>query len=274
MQENQGQPLKTYHQILDEEIALGLSELRRPVGGLLLSAFSAGLDVGFSVLLMAVVLSLAEGVLSEPVVEILIANMYAVGFIFVVLGRSELFTEHTTLAVLPILDGRASLKALGRLWALVYAGNLVGGALFAVLAWEIGQALGVVKPEAFGQIARTLVGHPAGATFLSAVLAGWLMGLLTWLVAAGRETVSQIVIVWLITASIGLLHLHHSIVGTVEVLVGVFADQGITVGDYGHFLLWATLGNAVGGVVFVALIKYAHVVRGSDEARNQEESTE
>lgn len=77
---------------MEEEIALGLGELQRPLSGLLLSAFSAGLDVGFSVLLMAVVLSLANGVLSEPVVEILIANMYAVGFIFVVLGRSELFT--------------------------------------------------------------------------------------------------------------------------------------------------------------------------------------
>jgi formate/nitrite transporter FocA (FNT family) len=41
------------------------------------------------------------------------------GFLFVILGRSELFTEHTTLAVLPVLDGRASLRQLGRLWGLI-----------------------------------------------------------------------------------------------------------------------------------------------------------
>lgn len=60
----------------------------------------------------------------------------------------------------------------------------------------------------------------------------------------------------------------------VEVLAGLFAGQGITVADYGHFLLWSTLGNAVRRFVFVALIKYAHVVRGSDEAGSLEDSSE
>jgi formate-nitrite transporter family protein len=91
---------------------------------------------------------------------------------------------------------------------------------------------------------------------LSAILAGWLMGLLSWLVAAGRDTISQIVLVWLITTAIGFARLHHAIVGTVEVLAGAFAGQGITAGDFGHFLLFATLGNIAGGVVFVAFLKY------------------
>ena len=82
------------------------------------------------------------------------------------------------------------------------------------------------------------------------------MGLLSWLVAAGRDTISQIVLVWLITTSIGLAKLHHVIVGTVEVLAGAFAAQGVTAADFGHFLLFATLGNIVGGVVFVAFLKY------------------
>ena len=73
---------------------------------------SAGLDVGFSVLLMAAMWTAAEGKLSTPVVRILIGNMYAIGFVFVVLGRSELFTEQTTLAVLPVLAAGRQIGSL------------------------------------------------------------------------------------------------------------------------------------------------------------------
>jgi formate/nitrite transporter FocA (FNT family) len=104
--------------------------------------------------------------------------------------------------------------------------------------------------------------------FLSAVLAGWLMGLLSWLVAAGRDTISQIVIVWLVTTAIGFAGLHHVILGTVEVLSGAFSGQGINVNDFGRFLLWSTLGNAFGGVFFVALIKYGHAQANESDEPN------
>ncbi|HEY2157785.1 MAG TPA: formate/nitrite transporter family protein [Isosphaeraceae bacterium] len=243
-------------QILRHEITEGVEALERPANGLFFSGLSAGLDLGFSLFLMAVTLTLAQGELPAPVVRLLTAQMYAVGFVFVVLGRSELFTEQTTLAVLPVLGGRATLRSLLRLWAVVYPANLIGAATFAALATLIGPALGVIDPRAFGTIARRLTDHPASAILMSGILAGWLMGLLSWLVAAGRDTISQIVVVWLVTASIGFASLHHVILGSAEVLAGVFAGQGVTPADFGRFLLWATLGNIVGGVVFVALLKY------------------
>jgi formate/nitrite transporter FocA (FNT family) len=206
--------------------------------------------------LMAVMLTVADGRLPEPAVRLLAANMYAVGFVFVVLGRSELFTEQTALAVLPVLRGRASARELLRLWGLVYASNLIGAAAFAGMAALIGPAMRVIDPAAFGTIARRMTDHPAGAMLASGVLAGWLMGLLSWLVAAGRDTISQVVVVWLVTASIGFAGLHHVVLGSVEVLAGAFAGQGIGPADVGRFLLWATLGNAIGGTVFVAVIKY------------------
>ncbi len=245
-------------QILRQEINEGLDAIERPVGSLFLSGLSAGLDIGFSLLLMAVMWTYAEGRLPKPVVQLLVGNAYAVGFIFVVLGRSELFTEQTTLAVLPFLNGRTSLASLLRLWVVVYLANLIGAAAFAALITLIGPALGVAEPRVFGHIAGRMVHHPPLAIFLSAVLAGWLMGLLSWLVAAGRDTISQIVIVWLIATVIGFAGLHHAVVGSVEVLAGVFAGQGIGGADYGKFLLWTTLGNILGGSVFVALIKYGH----------------
>jgi formate-nitrite transporter family protein len=150
---------------------------------------------------------------------------------------------------------------LARLWGLVYCSNLVGGAIFAFFTTWIGPALGVIEPEAFAAIATPLVTHTGIDILFSAILAGWLMGLLSWLVTAGRDTISQIIIVWLVTSVIGLARLHHVVVGTVEVLAGVFAGVGATGADFGHFLLWTTLGNAIGGSVFVALLKYSSAIR-------------
>jgi formate-nitrite transporter family protein len=258
------EPQKSYETILEQEIAAGLTELERPAKALLLSGLSAGLDVSLGLLLMAVVHTLTDGVLSKPVSEILVALTYASGFLFVVLGRSELFTEHTTLAVLPVLDRRASLAQLGRLWGLVYIANQVGAAAFAAFLVFLGPRLGVIEPRVFGEIASGLVEHPGWVILLSGVLAGWLMGLLSWLVAASRDTIGQIFIVLLVTTAIGLCHLHHAVVGTAEVLAGVFSGQGATLADFGKFLLWATLGNMLGGFFFVALIKFGHI-RSSSE---------
>lgn len=253
-----------YSTILARQIEEGVSELRRPADGLFLSALSAGLDIGFGPLLMAVLFTLAANSgLGEPATTLLVANAYAVGFIFVVLGRSELFTEHTTLAVLPVLAGRSSLGRLGRLWGMVYAGNVFGGIAFAALAVVVAPAVDAVTKPAFVKLAASLVEYDPWALFASALFAGWLMGLLSWLVAAAQETLSRVFFVWLITTVIGLAHLPHSIAGNVELLLGLFAGGDISVAAYLRFMVFVSLGNAVGGVFFVGFLKYGHVVRGS-----------
>jgi formate/nitrite transporter FocA (FNT family) len=238
------------------------NEMERKWSGLALSGFSAGLDIGFGPLLMAVLLTLSESGYGDIGTELLLASAYAVGFILVILGRSELFTEHTTLAVLPVLDGRASFRQLGRLWGLVYVGNVVGGALFTAFVVALMPNLGVASPEAFGEIAHKLVDHPPDWLFVAGILAGWLMGLLAWLISAAQETISRLLIIWLIAATIGILHLPHSIAGNVEVLFGVFVSSEVSTVDYFRFLALSTVGNIVGGGVFVGLLKYGHVVRG------------
>jgi formate/nitrite transporter FocA (FNT family) len=96
------QPVKPVHEILEQELLEGLNALHRPFTGLLISTFSAGLDIGFSLFLMAAILTRIDGQLPPVVTEMLVANMYGLSFVFVVRGRSELFTEYMTLAVLPI----------------------------------------------------------------------------------------------------------------------------------------------------------------------------
>jgi formate/nitrite transporter FocA (FNT family) len=242
-----------------------LRELERSNKGLFISGVSAGLDLGFSLFLMGVMLTLIHDRSGTPASAILVAMMYSVGFVFVVLGRSELFTEHTTRAVYPVLMGRASTGALFRLWGTIYVANLMGVSAFAWLTSFIGPALAVIAPEAFDGIARGLVAHPWWVIVLSGILAGWLMGLLSWLVTAGRDTISQVFFVGLITSAIGLCHLHHAVLGAGEVLVALFSHHAVTWREFGHFLLWTTLGNMTGGVFFVALLKFSHVIRGGHE---------
>lgn len=256
---------KSSRMILIEELSHGIAEYERPTLGLLLSSLAAGLAIGFSVLLMAVTLTLTTGQLSKPLIELLLANMYAFGFILVILGRSALFTEHTTLAVLPVLARRYAVIDLARVWTIVFLGNILGCVLFTGLLVWIAPARGTVEVDAFVHIAGELTDVAWWVILLSAVLAGWLMGEMGWLVAASRDTVSQFIGVWLIAAAIGFAKLHHSIVGTVEVLAGVLVSDAITWGDFGSFLFWTTLGNAIGGVVFVALLKYGHASRATDK---------
>jgi len=258
-------PRKTSRRILEEEIRQGMAEYERPAFGLWLSSVAAGLEIGFSVLLMGVMLTIGQGQFPSAVTDLLVANMYAVGFVLVILGRSELFTEHTTLAVLPVLAGEFSVVSLLRVWVTVFVGNLMGCALFSALLVVIAPARHVVDTWAFDEIARSLLGAPWWVVLLSGVLAGWLMGELGWVVAAARDTISQVVCVWLITTAIGFAQLHHCIVGSVEVLAGVLSSGRLTLGDYGFFLLWTTVGNILGGVIFVALIKYGHASRAAEK---------
>ncbi|HVS77254.1 MAG TPA: formate/nitrite transporter family protein [Steroidobacteraceae bacterium] len=252
-------PQKSYHTILEQHVEQAQEELERPAGGLLLSSLSAGLDLGFGPLLMAVLLTLSHGDWPRPITRIVLAAAYAVGFVFVVLGRSALFTEQTTSAVLPVLAGRAGLLQLARLWSLVLLGNIAGGAVFARILSTLGPHMHIVDAAAFGTIAAKLLAVPWWTMWGSAVLAGWLMGLLAWLMAAARDTIGQIVFVSLTTFVIGMAGFHHSIAGTIEVLLGLFASAGPTWGDYLRFIAAAAVGNAFGGALFVALLKFGHV---------------
>ena len=259
--------------ILDTEIRQGLSELQRPTTGLSLSALSAGLDIGFGPLLMAVILTTA-GVAGtgELAMQLLLAIAYGVGFILVVLGRSELFTEHTTLAVLPVLDGRASVRKLARLWGIVYVANIVGAVLFSALIVVIGPNVGVVESSAIVELARIYTDQPSVGLLGGGVLAGWLMGLLSWLVAGADSTTARILVVWLIATAIGIAHLPHCIAGSVEVVAGILISPDLGPMAYARFLGLSTIGNAVGGTVFVSLLKYGHVVRSGPTASDFRES--
>jgi formate/nitrite transporter FocA (FNT family) len=205
------------------------------------------------------------GVYSEPTANFLTSSVYTFGFIFVIIGRLELFTEHTTLAVLPVLTDRSSLSELGSLWVVVLAANLVGGAAFAAIAVYAGPALGVIEPKSFTDIGETFIELSPMATFTGAVFAGWLMGLLSWILTSVGDTISRMFTIFIVTFTIGFAHLPHCVAGNIEVLAGLLAGGSYTMVDFAVFEVLTVLGNVVGGVVFVALFKYGHTVRGAEE---------
>jgi formate-nitrite transporter family protein len=257
-------PQKSQQLILQHTEEAALTQLERSSKGLILSGISAGLDIGFSVLLMAIMLTMFSDLFPGPVVRLFTANMYPIGFIFVVLGRSELFTEHTTLAILPVLQGFASIKKLLRLWLIVYVSNICGGLIFALILFYGAGTFHFLHKEAFEQIANNLISTSWTTTLLTAALAGWLMGLLAWLVAAARETISQIFIIWIITAAIGFAGLPHCIVGNIEIASALFGGQ-VSFHHYIGFMWPVTLGNAIGGVLFVGILKFSHTMNSGKE---------
>ncbi|MCU4158280.1 formate/nitrite transporter family protein [Carboxylicivirga sp. A043] len=250
---------KQINEILDEQIETGLREHKRSNQDLFLSAISAGLEVGFSVFLMASIYSLFNDVVHPSMLHVMLAIAYPLGFIFVVIGKSELFTEHTSLAVIPVLSKDATIKSLLILWGVVYLGNLLGGYIFGYILSVLPERLNAINNGAFYGLAKKLIHHPWHIILGSGILAGWLMGLLSWLVTSSQDTLSRIVIITLITSVIGIGGLHHSIVGSIEVFTASLTSIEITWKDYLHVQTSATLGNIIGGVVFVAFVKFSHV---------------
>ena len=250
---------KEADQILEEQIHSSLKEFKRSNRGLLLSGFTAGLEIGFSVVLMGTIYTLFADTSSPEAMKLYLALCYSIGFIFVIIGRSELFTEHTALAILPVLNGSVGLRELLKLWGLVYLGNILGGWLFSFILSYIGPTIGFIENQAFYHLAHHMTDFEWHIILVSAILAGWMMGLLGWLVTSSQETMSRIFIIILVTSIIGAAGLHHCIVGSVEVFLGMITSEEIGVGDYLRFQVWATVGNAIGGTVFVAVLKFSNV---------------
>ncbi len=247
---------KSLERILNEQIDESCEEYSRSNKALFLSALTAGLDLGFSLVVMGVLYTFFKPMVSSQLIFAVLALGYPVGFLFVVLGRSALFTEHTTLAILPVLAQRRPIRSMLRIWLIIYTGNLIGGIAIALLVVALGPQLGAISEEAIISIGHHLTRGSAWIILGSGILAGWLMGLLSWLVTSSQETISRIFIVVLITFVIGLGGFHHCIVGSTELFAATLLADDLGAGDYFFTQSMATLGNIIGGVFFVGILRF------------------
>ncbi|SHF50177.1 Formate/nitrite transporter FocA, FNT family [Salegentibacter echinorum] len=247
---------KSHGEILKDQIIEGQEIYDRSSGSIFLSSFSAGLEIGFTYLLLCTLFYFLTGIVAEKVIFKMLAFVYPFGFLMVVLGQSILFTEQTSLLSLPVLNKKQSIWNLLKLWGVVILGNLIGGYLMALVLIWIGPKLHIFDMQTVEKIAVHVTDADSFTIFISAILAGWLMGLLSWLITSFKDSVSRILVIFGITATMSFTGLHHSIIGNIEVFAGLISTPKVVLSDYLTFQSLALFGNAVGGAVFVALLKY------------------
>jgi formate/nitrite transporter FocA (FNT family) len=235
--------------------AEGQSELERGPWALICSGLAAGMSIGFSLVAQGELYShLPEGTLRDLISPV----GYTVGFLIVIVGRQQLFTENTLTPILALIHNRDAdtLWRVARLWAIVLAANVVGAVLFATgLAHAAGFDPAVMN-------AFTAIGHEAmhadfQVTFVHAVYAGWLIALMVWLLPAADTSRPLIIII--ITYIVSLCGFSHIIAGSVDSAFLVEVHQA-TLGDFfGRFFAPTLLGNILGGVALVTALNYGQV---------------
>jgi formate/nitrite transporter FocA (FNT family) len=241
------------HEVIRTE---GESELKRPISALVWSGLAAGLSMGFSFAVQAI---LHSELPDAPWRHAIAALGYSVGFIIVVLGRQQLFTESTLSAVLPVLthrDGR-TLKALLRLWFFVLLANLAGTWIFAGALVLIPDLFGPDVPASLATLAAEATAGPFAITLVRAVFAGWLIGLMVWLLPSAAST--RILVIALLSWVVSLARLSHIVAGSAEAAYGVLTGAA-SLADYGwRFALPTLIGNTAGGAALVAMLNHAPV---------------
>jgi formate/nitrite transporter FocA (FNT family) len=244
--------------VLVSAISEGLEQLNRSAVSLGLSSIAAGLILGFTAMTVGVATAAIEPLALPPLLaRVLVAVGYPLGFVICLTSGAELFTEHTATAVYPVLDRKASVVDLLRLWFIVAAGNLIGSVFSAGLLTYAEPVIGA--RSGYVVVATHLIEAPVLPLLVSATLAGWLMALGAWLILATPPMVSQIVSIYIVTFLIGLGGLHHSIAGSVEIFTAAFVSSGFSVGECLGTIGLALVGNLIGGSLFVAVLNYAHI---------------
>jgi formate-nitrite transporter family protein len=246
-------PAVVIHEILRKE---GEAELGRRPGAVFWSGLAAGLSMGFSFLAMALIQSeLPEG----PARHLIGSVGYSLGFVIVVLGRQELFTESTLTAVLPLLVRRdwGTWLSLLRFWAVVLAANLFGTLIFARLLAINGLFSDNLR-NALQEIGRVAVSGPLWPTATKAIFAGWLIALMIWLLPSARS--ARLLVIMLLTYVVALGGFSHVIAGSVEAFYAMFTGQASVYDYLTGFFAPTILGNTIGGVALVALLNHAPLV--------------
>ncbi|HEU4674943.1 MAG TPA: formate/nitrite transporter family protein [Motilibacteraceae bacterium] len=241
-------------------------ELGRPLRNLAFSGAGAGLAMGISGLGVA---SMHAMVGNGPAATAVAFLLYPLGFVVVIIGRQQLFTENTLFPVAVVLAERRRLGATARLWAVVLVANVLGTLLFAWLA-QLTPAVPADVGHELVRLGAEQASRGFSTVFWTGIVGGWLVALVAWLVTAADSTSGQFAVIVGLTYVIGAAHASHSIAGSAEVLNAVLGGD-VGWGTYGSWLLAAVLGNAVGGVVMVALFNYGQVHRpgGTERARAQ-----
>ncbi|HEV2646972.1 MAG TPA: formate/nitrite transporter family protein [Acidobacteriaceae bacterium] len=251
-------------------------ELGRSSVSLAISALAGGIFMGLSALGNAIAIAVLTpaGATPTPATLFIGKMFYPLGFIVVILGRSQLFTENTLYPVALVLAEKSHFWKTMRLWAVVLPFNAIGALAFAALATRT-HAVTPAVVQSLGQLGAEAIAHPSATIFWSAVMGGWIIASVAWLVSASHSITGSVMIIWMLALIVGLGNFAHSIATSGEVFATILVGRA----PWLAFPTWfipAVAGNICGGVGMVTLLEYGQVIVGKDaeaEALPPAEST-
>lgn len=258
-----GECLSPRQAVFDDAVELGAERLASTFPTTSISAFIAGFYVSVGALVsVAVEAAIFSATGSDDLSWLFAAFFYPLGFIFVVLGRSELVTENFLHPSLAVWRRRATYRQLLSLWTLGLVFNLLGVAvsILSVKATGLVQENSVLGARMIQWLtieSELFLEHSWWTMVGRAVWAGLLINFMSWLLVTCKDNWSRIAVIWLTTFPIMLLETHHSVVGSAEVLLAMLHGAEVSFGQWlGWYLAPVAVGNTIGGVVFVAALYY------------------
>ncbi|MHB1679725.1 MAG: formate/nitrite transporter family protein [bacterium] len=249
-------------EIFKASVEVGLLRLNRSWLEMFMSGLIAGMNVTFGIIASSYVAGATEPLVGGPTSKIFGALFFPIGFMFLLIGKSELFTENFLLPVTTVLARKTKIRRLFKLWGLTLAGNMGGIFLFAII---IASSLGILLPEFvinhIHTVAHSYMSKSPYIMVLSGVFAGWLITLMTWLLIASNGTLARMVIIWVVGFMIYLGSFSHIVVASSEILISINSSSGMS------YIPWLTefvpltiIGNMIGGLVFVTIFQYLQIL--------------
>ncbi len=242
-------------------------ELKRSSASLAISGFGGGAFMGLSALGMAIGVALLG---TSPPAHLLACMLYPVGFIVVIVGRAQLFTENTLYPVALVLAEKRELWNTVRLWSIVLPSNILGALGFSLLAART-SALEPRFVDALSTLGVQGLAHPASTIFWSGVIGGWIIALAAWLVSGSHSITGSVMLIWMLTYIVGLGNFAHCIASSCEIVVAVLTHHA-SWAAYGEWLAPAVAGNICGGVGLVTILEYGQAVYGKEQSEIDHEA--
>jgi formate/nitrite transporter FocA (FNT family) len=225
------------------------------VGSESLRLYLSGLAAGFAITLTFFVYATTKAAFPGDTTGLVAPLLYPLGFVYIIMGRYQLYTENTLTPVTLVLTRVASVPSLFRVWVAVLAGNLTGALVGAFVLANTG----VFSPAAAAaavEIGARGVETPWWDLVFKAVFAGWLVAGLVWLEHAVRDSISRVVLIYLIIFTIPATGLYHIVVSATDTFYLVFTGNVDLFVGLWEFAVPVLLGNTVGGVFLVTLLNY------------------
>ncbi len=255
---------RTPEEIWDEGLEEGERRLSRSWVALSATGFAGGADVMFGIVAVTMATAGLTPAMPAATAHLLGSLLFGLGFVFITIGRAELFTENFLIPVGAVFARRAPTRQLLRMWVVTLILNFVALTIFAVV-FSVHGVLPTGSLHAAGTTANALIDRSFLAALLSAVAAGMIMTAFTWISIATESGTARILIALLVGFLLSAPILNHAVVGFGETIFALLAGTThASWADLAGNVGIAIVGNLIGGVGLVFTTRLAQV--GGDPA--------